>query len=618
MAWFLFSGKQVRFSLREFALVIGLNCHNYPPHTKKKGKKNIYEKPYWGELFGSMKEVLASYVITMLKKKTVLIEKFRSSMPYLHCCLQSFSQLSLSQKTIALKGFVLSIQLVMIEASLSLNRVVQAGCSSGSEGDCQDDDDFVDGDSEGKKSINPSHVREIDSSGKAHVVSIVSDGVDLNNVDAEIAWSDSEDDVLVDNLAKSDVIRMREEAVKENNVRKTSKGIVRQHRADGLDADYVASTVKQSVSLDLRRMEEEIKNLGQTCTRTHADTPNATEAETTDTRKNTTTGKCLPYPCTEGVSSIACSEFQPFPNPLVDKNTPPPELKENVQTNLAFSKPTFSLGLSQEETHVSKTDSLVVENVDESLEDVIPIPLADNQDQFPAHRKSKRQKVVPRALLGDYQCDKRFLTRAWEVHVNATHSCPNIDYAGKFVLSRLVATLSTAVVDVLIHQSRMLLPSQSEQPQPRSSVFLDTKFVSLLSKIFLKFCKSSKKESFRFLVSLIEFRGRDCPLSEDTRIYLPFNTKTLDLVSVLTVRSRRRAAKEVCSKYLKPLSIERPRVVPQNNIHFDSGITSILLMQAHAFAGLDVCKCITQDVLDGEVQRASVMIYEDNVGVLQS
>lgn len=37
---------------------------------------------------------------------------------------------------------------------------------------------------------------------QAHVVSIVSDGVDLNNVDAEIAWSDSEDDVLVDNLAK--------------------------------------------------------------------------------------------------------------------------------------------------------------------------------------------------------------------------------------------------------------------------------------------------------------------------------------------------------------------------------------------------------------------------------
>ncbi|KAF2566253.1 hypothetical protein F2Q68_00024479 [Brassica cretica] len=30
----------------------------------------------------------------------------------------------------------------------------------------------------------------------------------------------------------------------------------------------------------------------------------------------------------------------------------------------------------------------------------------------------------------------------------------------------------------------------------------------------------------------------------------------------------------------------------------------------------DVCKCITPDVLDVEVERMSVMIYEDNLGVL--
>ena len=67
---FPFAGKPVRFSLREFALVSGLNCRSYPPHSKKKSK-NISEKPYWGELFGSMTEVPVSYVITMLKKKTV-------------------------------------------------------------------------------------------------------------------------------------------------------------------------------------------------------------------------------------------------------------------------------------------------------------------------------------------------------------------------------------------------------------------------------------------------------------------------------------------------------------------------------------------------------------------
>ncbi|CAN6896314.1 unnamed protein product [Brassica oleracea] len=69
--WFIFAGKPVRFSIREFTLVTGLNCRNYPPCTKKKSSKNLIEKPYWGELFGSMREVHVSYVISMLKKKTV-------------------------------------------------------------------------------------------------------------------------------------------------------------------------------------------------------------------------------------------------------------------------------------------------------------------------------------------------------------------------------------------------------------------------------------------------------------------------------------------------------------------------------------------------------------------
>ncbi|KAL0754210.1 hypothetical protein Bca101_091878 [Brassica carinata] len=47
---------------------------------------------------------------------------------------------------------------------------------------------------------------------------------------------------------------------------------------------------------------------------------------------------------------------------------------------------------------------------------------------------------------------------------------------------------------------------------------------------------------------------------------------------------------------------------PQNHNHFDSGITSILLIQDHAVSGSDVCKCITPDVLDLEVGRTAVMI----------
>ena len=71
-AWFLFAGKPIRFSIREFALVTGLNYRRYPPHSKNRSKKILSEKPYWGELFGAMTEVTVSSVVTMLKKKTVI------------------------------------------------------------------------------------------------------------------------------------------------------------------------------------------------------------------------------------------------------------------------------------------------------------------------------------------------------------------------------------------------------------------------------------------------------------------------------------------------------------------------------------------------------------------
>lgn len=174
----------------------------------------------------------------------------------------------------------------MIEAAPSLTRVVQAGGSSDSEGDFQGEDVLEDDDTEGKKSINPAHVRDIDSSCKTDVVSSIANGVELDNVDAEIIWPDPEEDVLVANMEKciqegftfcnshftggastADVNRMREDAKKENNSRKTTKGNVNPTPGVAFDADYVVSILKSSLSADLRRIEEEIKNIGQTLTK---------------------------------------------------------------------------------------------------------------------------------------------------------------------------------------------------------------------------------------------------------------------------------------------------------------------------------------------------------------
>lgn len=208
-AWFLFAGKPIRFSVKEFAKVTGLNCCKYPARSRKKAKRDINEKPYWGELFGTMEEVSVNCVVRMLKKRSVTAKETRIKYAFLALLasvvlptthtprishehaekikdLDAFlaypwgrvsfellissikerNELSLSQNTIALKGFVLALQLVMIEAVPALTEAVHEAGSSGSEGDFADDDDLSEEERKGKRSISPGHARETDCSGK--------------------------------------------------------------------------------------------------------------------------------------------------------------------------------------------------------------------------------------------------------------------------------------------------------------------------------------------------------------------------------------------------------------------------------------------------------------------
>ncbi|KAF3588064.1 hypothetical protein F2Q69_00028807, partial [Brassica cretica] len=121
--------------------------------------------------------------------------------------------------------------------------------------------------------------------------------------------------------------------------------------------------------------------------------------------------------------------------------------------------------------------------------------VAPARTSAPLYRKSKRPRVVPRSLVGDYQCDKRILVRAWEAHVNATRRVPNIDYAVKFTelysklespftikldglsltskeLSAIVdrsTHLPSKVLDVLIHHTRSVFQSHPVSLQSKNS-----------------------------------------------------------------------------------------------------------------------------------------------------
>ncbi|KAH0936557.1 hypothetical protein HID58_013674 [Brassica napus] len=258
--------KPIRFSLREFAIVTGLNCGRFAKRSKKRCKSHITEKPYWGELFGTLKEkktvndkeirlkyaylsLLAAVILPTTHTPRIshdqaeLIKDLDAFLAFPRGGIKERKEVALLQNTIALKGFVLSLQLVMIEAVPALTGVVQDGSSSGSEDESGEaDGDILDDDKSDKKSIHPGHARDIDSEGKAVVHSIIPDDNNIVNTADGVAWSDDKDETIVENLVNLveerfpfsqtcfpggvsivEAFRMRDEAKAEAVNRKNSK-----------------------------------------------------------------------------------------------------------------------------------------------------------------------------------------------------------------------------------------------------------------------------------------------------------------------------------------------------------------------------------------------------------
>lgn len=185
--WFLFAGNPVRMSLREFAIVTGLNCDKIP--VKKKSKNPLKEKLYWNELFGSLKSCTVETAIGMLKDKVVKspegrlklaclaitssilfasshhpriipehvelirdLDTFlafpwgRASYQTLAASLYGKDEIALSQVSVAIRGYVEAIQLVLLAAIPQLKEEVTQServviVDSESEGETPDAED---------------------------------------------------------------------------------------------------------------------------------------------------------------------------------------------------------------------------------------------------------------------------------------------------------------------------------------------------------------------------------------------------------------------------------------------------------------------------------------------
>lgn len=80
-------------------------------------------------------------------------------------------------------------------------------------------------------------------------------------------------------------------------------------------------------------------------------------------------------------------------------------------------------------------DPTVVNNNEEADGDEDNIVSNIHEVTF-ANRKSKRQKVPTKSLLGEYECDRGFLKQARKAVSDAIYKGDNIDYSAKFSVLR--------------------------------------------------------------------------------------------------------------------------------------------------------------------------------------
>ena len=203
-AWFRFAGKPIRFSIREFAIVTGLNCGEYPKNSKRNAKVKRKAKPYWPELFGRSDELRVTTALKNLRRKTITdkevriklaclaivssvllatnlkmkmikehadtmvdLEEFfsfpwgRLAFEMLMGSIKQRNEVSLSTDTIAVKGFALALQLVMVEAVPALTEVDLESYSSSDSDSSDDGDDFFQKKNR-QKTLSPGHARDLD------------------------------------------------------------------------------------------------------------------------------------------------------------------------------------------------------------------------------------------------------------------------------------------------------------------------------------------------------------------------------------------------------------------------------------------------------------------------
>ncbi|KAF2565565.1 hypothetical protein F2Q68_00026483 [Brassica cretica] len=430
------------------------------------------------------------------------------------------------------------VRLVMVEAIPALTEVVNDGSSSGSEGDGGEDDDLVDEDKNGKRSISPGHARDTDAAGKVAVHSIIVEDKEHFKASPDLGWSDDEEDPIVDNLM----------SLLEHPFNKSSftGGVTNLEIPVSSSAQTVnvSNVARDGQHPDIRRTS--LHHVGIHTESAENDIINDTIRFANQTTSLTVDGL-------NGGQGIQLD--------VPSENQTPRIIPEKWSRTTPYS---------QTKKHHPQTRQVIQ-----------PVIHTENQTRPDSHEEMITDDP-PDAILFSNQAN----TFAVDVLNGAQESQSSIHTEYQTLRGGAQKSGAEDMVASYPDAERYYLP------------------FNLDKKHWVSVCVDCTRWSIVVMDCNIALRTDSMMVKEVTPIaqMFPYLLK--------------QGGKQLLHKDARAFSIERPRSIPQNTFHADSAVSALLLVQAHAVAGVDVCKCITPDKIGSEVEKMAVRFYEATVGML--
>ncbi|CAN6989052.1 unnamed protein product [Brassica rapa subsp. trilocularis] len=473
-------------------------------------------------------------------------------------------EIALSQNTIALKGFALAIQLVMVAAVPALTEVVQDSYSS-SDSDSED----IDGSGRDiftkKRTLNPAHARNLDKRTDVIVHSILVQDPERPIDEAILVRHDEVHDSRVDNLVeairrnyqfnnlcfrggirKIDVVHMREKVKSSAKCKRAKKGITTSSEAENsVIVDLVLDKIKPQIDV----LESNIK-IGSS----RVDAIEGGVRKQVETLLSKFKGEMLSS--LKDIVSEVCKDhlaahkgpgnYQPssptnlfvpgcHTSHVADANA---KTIENVLRDISqYSTPPRSNRIC-ESVNPTPTTNQQVESGNVCGTSVIQSGAQSANSENRSRQQSFQHKLTPQNNKDNIADEPSFslgLTQEEQIQEDIPilgQTCPhhvqlsqtNVDDNIEGISSSRRSKRQKTVVDILIRVLRSVILDQLPSEGSHSAEFLDSKFGAAIMKNFVRFLKSMNKESYIFPKSLSGiFPTKEAPKVNPRKYYFPLN-----------------------------------------------------------------------------------------------